>query len=179
MIELDEFLDNIGRENRDIETLTKAYRWGAMKHDGQLRKNSGLPYFIHPVRVARNLKAEDDEMIIAGLLHDVLEDTNGTYDEIREQFGYRVAELVKGMTKTEEISMFQAMDSVINEFPEVVTIKVSDRIDNLTDKFESMPESTKERYRTETPEIIAYAEKNNKLNLVKELKNLREEIEMS
>ena len=84
----------------DVTAISKAYETARKAHEGQTRK-SGEPYIIHPLCVA-SILAElelDKETIIAGLLHDVVEDTVMSLDDIREKFGDEVALLVDGVTK--------------------------------------------------------------------------------
>lgn len=82
------------------ELVQKAYDFAKIAHEGQIRKFTGNPYIEHPVEVAEILSeySDDPEVIAAGLLHDVVEDTDHTLDEIRELFGERVATLVENMT---------------------------------------------------------------------------------
>ena len=88
----------------DIELLDKAYAMAKKAHEGQLRE-SGEPYITHPVEVAHILAdlELDCTAIIAGLLHDTVEDTNCTFEDIKEQFGDAVATLVDGVTKLDKI----------------------------------------------------------------------------
>ena len=84
----------------DMAEIQKAYEYAEKKHAGQLRK-SGEPYIIHPLAVAE-IVAEiglDTDAIVASLLHDCLEDTDASYEEISRLFGQTVAELVEGVTK--------------------------------------------------------------------------------
>jgi (p)ppGpp synthase/HD superfamily hydrolase len=78
------------------ENLERALRWAAVCHQGQVRKGSGVPYFEHIVAVAMTLDrlGFGEDVVIAGLLHDVVEDTDATLDDVRDRFGPAVAELV-------------------------------------------------------------------------------------
>ena len=84
----------------DLDLISRAYDKAKELHNGQLRK-SGEPYLIHPVAVAEILAAYgmDDETIIAGLLHDAVEDTSYTTEQLTEDFGEDIALLVDGVTK--------------------------------------------------------------------------------
>jgi Guanosine polyphosphate pyrophosphohydrolases/synthetases len=102
MIRFDDIIDKIqGRySEKDIRLLQKAYIFAARAHRGQTRR-SGEPYLSHPLEVT-NILAEmnlDLTTLIAGLLHDVPEDTEVSINEIREEFGKDVAALVEGVTK--------------------------------------------------------------------------------
>ena len=84
----------------DKSHIERAYHFSERKHEGQ-KRNSGEPYFTHTVAVAKNAATlgMDIETIIGALLHDTLEDTDATEDEIRNEFGDNVLFLVKGVTK--------------------------------------------------------------------------------
>ena len=84
----------------DLEQIDRAVAFAEQKHSGQTRKD-GSPYITHPLAVAE-IVAEtglDTDAIIAAILHDCIEDTDSTHDEIARQFGQTVAELVEGVTK--------------------------------------------------------------------------------
>ena len=139
-----EFLDTILNFNfkYDIDFIAKAYDVAEEMHKGQLRK-SGEPYLIHPVAVAEILAdlGMDEETIVAGLLHDVVEDTEYTEEELVRDFGEEVGLLVDGVTKLGSLKfknkeerqaenlrkMFLAMSKDIR----VLIIKLSDRLHNL------------------------------------------------
>lgn len=139
-----EFLDTIleFNPNYDIELIGHAYDVAEEMHRGQLRK-SGEPYLIHPMAVAEILAdlGMDEETIVAGLLHDVVEDTSYTEEELIVDFGEDVAMLVDGVTKLASLKfeskeerqaenlrkMFLAMSKNIR----VLIIKLSDRLHNL------------------------------------------------
>lgn len=94
-------------KNSNSELILKAYNFANSYHKGQLRK-SGEPYLIHPLNVAyilSNLEL-DDETICAALLHDVVEDTPATLDELKTEFGESVAMMVDGVTKLRKNSIY-------------------------------------------------------------------------
>ncbi|MDY5775246.1 MAG: bifunctional (p)ppGpp synthetase/guanosine-3',5'-bis(diphosphate) 3'-pyrophosphohydrolase [Lachnospiraceae bacterium] len=150
----------------DITLIEKAYGIAKDFHEGQVRK-SGEPYIIHPLCVAIIL-AElelDKETIVAGLLHDVVEDTVMTEEEIAREFNPDVALLVDGVTKLEQLSydadkiekqaenlrkMFLAMANDIR----VILIKLADRLHNMRTLKYMSPEKQKEKAR-ETMDIYA------------------------
>ena len=155
----------------DISMIEKAYRLADNAHQGQVRK-SGEPYIIHPLCVAIILAdlELDKETIVAGLLHDVVEDTVMTEEDLRREFGDDVALLVDGVTKLEKIplsgsngeksdaklemqaenlrKMFLAMAKDIR----VIMIKLADRLHNMRTLKYKTPES-QQRIAKETLEI--------------------------
>lgn len=126
----------------DMELIKKAYDFGVIHHDGQ-KRNSGEDYFIHPIAVATNLSNMklDDETICAGLMHDVLEDTDVTREEMQAEFGEEITFLVDGVTKLKNLNytsreekqaenirkMVMAMANDVR----VVLIKLADRLHNM------------------------------------------------
>ena len=141
---LDKLLNTIKKynTNADIPMITKAYNLARDMHKGQLR-NSGEEYFIHPVAVAEILAdlQMDDETICAGLMHDVLEDTEFTKDEMIREFGEEIAELVDGVTKlnklknqTKEEAQIETIRKMVLAMANdirVIIIKLADRLHNL------------------------------------------------
>ena len=152
--------------NTDISMIEKAYHIAKDAHEGQLRK-SGEPYIIHPLCVAIIL-AElelDKETIVAGILHDVVEDTVMTREEVALEFSDEIALLVDGVTKLTQLNisndkveiqaenlrkMFLAMAKDIR----VILIKLADRLHNLRTLQYMKPEKQKEKAR-ETLDIYA------------------------
>ena len=148
----------------DISMVEKAYRIAYDAHKEQKRK-SGEPYIIHPLCVAIILAdlELDKESIVAGILHDVVEDTVMTLDEVAKEFGSEVALLVDGVTKLTQLSwsmdkqeiqaenlrkMFLAMAKDIR----VILIKLADRLHNMRTLQYMTPEKQKEKAR-ETMDI--------------------------
>ena len=141
---MDKFIEELLliNPNYDVELIKKAYLIAEKMHQGQLRK-SGEPYLIHPVCVAKILAeiGMDEDTIIAGLLHDVVEDTPYTIEDLKKDFGEDIALLVDGVTKLGSIvfeskeerqaenlrKMFLAMSKDIR----VIIIKLADRLHNL------------------------------------------------
>lgn len=164
---LENFVTKLSQYNPylNMDRIIKAYQFGDSAHSGQLRK-SGESYFTHPVQVSLIL-AElelDEDTIIAGLLHDVIEDTRYTFAELEKEFGRQVALLVDGVTKLGQIQyetkeeaqaenlrkMFLAMAKDIR----VILIKLADRLHNMR-TLKYMTDSKKKEKAQETLEIYA------------------------
>jgi GTP pyrophosphokinase len=150
-------------KQQDLQRVREAYEFAEEAHRGQTRK-SGEPYILHPVAVAEILvqMQMDVVTVMAALLHDVVEDTTVTLDDLRRRFGDTLAGLVDGLTKLERIQfrskeeqqnenyrkMFVAMANDIR----VILIKLADRLHNMrTLKFQ--PEESQRRIAHETLEI--------------------------
>ena len=149
----------------DAELIGKAYDKGRTLHAGQLRK-SGEPYFIHPINVAIILAqlGMDDATLIGGLLHDVVEDTEYTRDELVADFGEEIALLVDGVTKLGSIKFeskeevqaenFRKMFLAMSKDIRVLIIKLADRLHNMRTIEYMKPEKIEEKCR-ETLDIYA------------------------
>ena len=175
--EMQDYLENLNQQIRDIaagfpeeegKNILRAYDYAFKHHEGQLRK-SGEPYIMHPVAVAVNIEQMDldAESIMAGLLHDTIEDTEASYAEVAKEFGEAVAMLVDGVTKLTQMEhtsystkeeqqvedlrkMFIAMAKDIR----VVMIKLADRLHNMrTIQFQR--EQKQKDISVETMEIYA------------------------
>src|SRR5215468_4913744 len=149
----------------DADLVKKAYVFAAKAHDGQLRK-SGDPYVVHPLGVA-SIIADlrlDVPSVCAGLLHDCVEDTSATTEELGRLFGPGIAFLVDGVTKLGKIPWntreerqaenFRKMLLAMARDIRVILIKLADRTDNMR-TLEHMPPEKQERIARETMEIYA------------------------
>ena len=137
------FIDLVKSYNaEEVERVTKAYEYAALKHQGQYRQ-SGEAYITHPLNVAYILAQmhADGDTLCAGLLHDVLEDTNSTKEELTELFNSEVAKLVDGVTNLSKVE-FSSPEAVmmantrkiitgITEDVRIIIIKLADRLHNM------------------------------------------------
>lgn len=149
----------------DVEQIDKAFKIADRAHEGQLRC-SGQPYVIHPILVAK-IVAElgmDKESVIAALLHDVVEDTDLTLEDVTEKFGKSVASLVDGVTKLGKVPLstreevqaenVRKMLLAMSEDIRVIIIKLADRLHNMR-TLEFMPPQKQRDKALETLEIYA------------------------
>ncbi|HEY4544744.1 MAG TPA: bifunctional (p)ppGpp synthetase/guanosine-3',5'-bis(diphosphate) 3'-pyrophosphohydrolase, partial [Tissierellaceae bacterium] len=151
--------------NVDKELLTKAYNFGKKAHEGQYR-NSGEEFFIHPYHVALILADlnMDTATIVAGLLHDVVEDTEYTREDIVDLFGEEIAHLVDGVTKLKKIKFRTKQESqaenlrkmilAMSKDIRVIIVKLADRLHNMR-TLEYMNPAKKKEKALETLEIYA------------------------
>lgn len=149
----------------DMAQVWAAYRFSAAAHEGQMRR-SGEPYISHPVAVAGILANLHLDMptIIAALLHDVVEDTGITKQQVAEQFGKQVAELVDGLSKLDKIEFqsatqaqaenFRKMLLAMSQDVRVILVKLADRLHNMQTLDVMKPEKQR-RIARETLEIYA------------------------
>jgi GTP pyrophosphokinase len=145
-IRIEDILNRMERYRPDLDEdlIRHAYVFGANRHQGQIRR-SGEPYFTHPLAVAWILADMelDEETVSAGLLHDLLEDTKTTVDEIGEEFGPQVARLVAALTKmadfessyssreANEAENFRRLLLASMDDVRVILVKLADRLHNM------------------------------------------------
>ena len=149
----------------NVDVILDAYLYSAKAHRGQSRR-SGEAYFSHPVEVAYNLTRLnlDEKTVAAGLLHDTIEDTLSTLEEIREMFGEEICQLVDGVTKISKMNFASQEESQAENYRKmilamakdirVVLIKLADRAHNIK-TLGSMREETQRRIARETMDIYA------------------------
>ena len=152
------------KDEADNKKIEEAYLFARDKHQGQMRR-SGVPYITHPVAVAiilANLGA-GPSTLIAALLHDVVEDTDATLEDITKMYGKEVAQLIDGVTKLSKIEFtiepsqadnHQKMLIAMAKDIRVILIKIADRLHNMR-TLESMPQDKQIRIANETLEIYA------------------------
>ena len=127
---------------KDTPLINKAKMLAGKAHEGQFRKYSGLPYIVHPIEVATIVQTVEhsEEMIAAALLHDVVEDTDYSFEDIAKEVSPEVADLVKGLSdvsKPEDgnrkVRKAIDKDHLAEQNAEVQTIKLADVISNSQD----------------------------------------------
>ncbi len=151
--------------NADLALVRRAYEFASQAHEGQTRK-SGDPYVTHPISVARiiaELKL-DVSSICAGLLHDCVEDTSATVEQLSETFGKEIAYLVDGVTKLgklpystreeQQAENFRKMLLAMARDIRVILVKLCDRLDNMR-SLNHLPPEKQERIAAETMQIYA------------------------
>ena len=185
MIRFEDLVEKVRASNpeADTELLRRAYVFSAFEHKGQVR-HSGEPYLVHPLEVA-DLLADmklDVVAIAAGLLHDIVEDTQTPIERIRELFGTDVAHVVEGVTKLGAIQFsskeerqaenFRKMLLAMVDDIRVVVVKLADRLHNMR-TLSHLPEERRVKVAQETRDI--YAPIANRLGMSK-VKNELEEL---
>ena len=152
------------KEPQDVEMVEKAFYFAVEAHKDQ-RRRSGEPYIYHPIAVA-HIAAQDIGLgrtsIVCALLHDVVEDTSYTLDDIKEMFGEKVAKVVDGLTKFELMENVESMQA--ENFKKIITslsydvrvvlIKLSDRLHNMR-TLDSMPKHKQLKIASETSYLYA------------------------
>jgi len=167
MLRLNDILDSISAYNpqADLDVIKKAYVFSAKVHQGQTRR-SGEPYLVHPLETAGILveMKMDVPSIVTALLHDTVEDTVTTLEEIEQYFGEEVRNLVDGVTKLSKIKFstseekqaenFRKMIMAMAKDIRVILIKLADRLHNMR-TLEYMPEGKRVEIAQETMDIYA------------------------
>ena len=167
VMDIDQLLDRVKSYNAeaDLGVVRKAYEFSAKVHEGQ-RRRSGEPYLQHPIAVAGVLTSlrTDVTAIVAALLHDTLEDTVATLEELESEFGKDVVHLVDGVTKIGKITFksheekqaenFRKMLLSMADDIRVVLIKLADRLHNMR-TLEHLSSSKRQAIAEETLEIYA------------------------
>jgi len=145
--------------------IRAAFDFGAEMHEGQFR-HSGEPYFTHPVAVAAILTEQrlDDATLITALLHDTIEDTKASFQEVEQLFGTEVAELVDGVTKltnlqltsteTKQAENFRKLFMAMSKDLRVILVKLADRLHNMR-TIKSMRADKQQQKARETMDIYA------------------------
>src|SRR4026207_2052169 len=185
MIRFEDLVEKVRASNPDADTdlLRRAYMFSAFEHKGQVR-HSGEPYLVHPLEVA-DLLADmklDVVAIAAGLLHDIVEDTQTPVERIRELFGIDIAHVVEGGTKLGSIQFssreerqaenFRKMLLAMVDDIRVILVKLADRLHNMR-TLHHLPEERRIKIAQETRDI--YAPIANRLGMSK-VKNELEEL---
>ncbi len=167
MIDVEDLIALVRNYNphTDAELIRKAYAFGKKAHEGQFRQ-SGEPYFSHPVAVAALLTEQrlDDATIITALLHDVIEDTGVSHQEIADLFSPEIADLVEGVTKltnlqlnstqTKQAENFRKLFMAMSRDLRVILVKLADRLHNMRTIRAMRPEKQVQKAR-ETMDIYA------------------------
>tara|TARA_B100000674_G_scaffold496395_1_gene526505 strand:+ start:7162 stop:9405 length:2244 start_codon:yes stop_codon:yes gene_type:complete len=152
-------------DNADFALIARAYDFARLRHEGQHRK-SGHPFLQHCVEVARLLAQlrMDDTTVAAGLLHDVIEDTTATYEEVSNSFGHKIADLIDGVTKIDRFTYESREERQAETYRKmllsmvkdirVILIKLVDRLHNMR-TLDYIGADAQERIARETVEVYA------------------------
>ena len=152
-------------DSADFALIARAYDFARLRHEGQHRK-SGHPFLQHCVEVARLLAQlrMDDTTVAAGLLHDVIEDTTATYEEVSNSFGHKIADLIDGVTKIDRFTYESREERQAETYRKmllsmvkdirVILIKLVDRLHNMR-TLDYIGADAQERIARETVEVYA------------------------
>ena len=177
MDDYSEIMETVGEfidaELKSKEMVEKALKIASTAHMYQLR-DEGTPYIEHPVRVASRFKTDDILQVIA-LLHDVLEDSDLTYEDLEKEFGRFVADRVQILTKPKGYDMDSYMEHIANDYY-CLQVKLSDRIDNIK-SLKSCPNIEKrKKYILETEKYFLKSKKIQEINSIS-IKDMMIELE--
>ena len=140
--------------------LQKAVLFATERHFGQLRKDSILPYIVHPMEVLKRVSSygiNDDAVLSAAVLHDVIEDCEVTFSELEKAFSLRVATIVQELSKSEEEDKKAYMSGFKQKSLESVIIKIADRFCNTMDFIGSGKIDYAAKYAAQANEVIERA----------------------
>lgn len=179
---LDDYLKT--KHRKKVEIITKAFNFANQAHKG-IRRRSGEPYIMHPITVAHIVCSEiglGSTSICAALLHDVVEDTDYTVEDIENLFGPKIAQIVDGLTKisggifgdraSEQAENFKKLLLTMSSDIRVILIKIADRLHNMRTLGSMLPNK---QYKIAGETLYIYAPLANRLGLYKiktELENL-------
>ena len=162
------------KHRKKIEIITKAFNFARQAHKG-VRRRSGEPYILHPIAVARIACCEiglGSTSICAALLHDVVEDTDYTVEDIENLFGPKIAQIVDGLTKisggifgdraSAQAENFKKLLLTMNDDIRVILIKISDRLHNMRTLGSMLPSK---QYKIAGETLYIYAPLANRLGL--------------
>ena len=126
-LSINDLLEKVKEYNGDCSMIEQCYNYAKILHEGQYRQ-SGEPYITHPLQVAYILAEmhADSDTICAGLLHDTLEDTNSTKEDIAELFNKEIANLVDGVTKISKLNFSSKTDQNMANTRKIITSITSD-----------------------------------------------------
>ena len=147
-----------------IQELLEAAQWAVTAHDGQIRRGSGNPYVVHPLRVAAlvlgsGLEAESARIaLLAAILHDTLEDTDLPAEQIKKRFGEAVASVVDELTQDKTLPKAERRQKMIDGCGkyslEAKVVKLADRWDNMSEMKDLGPQFVR-RYCEEAERMVA------------------------
>lgn len=172
------------------ESLKDVLKYASEKHFGQTR-SSGEKYIQHPIRVAKSIikykqSHNIDALVKAALLHDTIEDTDTTHEDLEKLYGGLVASLVKQLTSDkDEISKIGKTEYLTKKMKEMsnyaLAIKLADRLDNVSDIATAKTPQWRKNYKKETEKILNTLEKERNLTnthkkIIKDIKNKLKEI---
>lgn len=169
---LDRYLES--RHRKKVEIITKAFNFAKQAHKG-VRRRSGEPYILHPIAVARIACVEiglGSTSICSALLHDVVEDTDYTVEDIENLFGSKIAQIVDGLTKisggifgdraSAQAENFKKLLLTMNDDIRVILIKIADRLHNMRTLGSMLPSK---QYKIAGETLYIYAPLANRLGL--------------
>lgn len=168
-----------------LKKIKKGIQFGYEKHKGQVRKFDQSPYFSHPVNVSNILSkyTKDPNILISGYLHDVLEDSPTNYEEIKDKFNKKIADLVQELTsipsEIEKLGKTEYLLKKLNKLSgNALLIKLADRLDNLSDYKTASEKFVKKTY-IQTTYILDNLNRklsNTHIKLIKKIKEILRKI---